>query len=89
MSDDPQTGLQVFHITWTAVTTVLGAIVAFFTKRLVDEVKEKADKCDVDDLKQDIKDFIERQDRQHRDNTARLDQILLNMNMGNRRDGTR
>jgi hypothetical protein len=77
--EDPQTGFQVFHTTWTAIITVAGAIVAFFTKRTFAQLDAKADKCDVDDLKRDIKDFIERQDRNHESNTKRLDQIILHI----------
>lgn len=75
---------------------------AFFTKRLIDDVDQKADKsdvdrvvgqvgqkadqCDLDELKRDIKGFLERQDRQHESNTERLDKII--MELGNR-DRTR
>jgi hypothetical protein len=84
--DDPQAAsqtVQIFHTVWTAVITVAGGIVAFFTKRLIDEVDKKADQCDVDDLKEDFKTILARQDQQHRDNTARLDSII--MQLGNRR----
>jgi len=77
--NDPQVALQAVHYIWTAVITAGGAIVAFFTKRLVDEVDRKADKSEVDELKQDIKDFLERNATQHTDNTKRLDQILLTL----------
>jgi hypothetical protein len=79
MVEDPQSGFQIAHTVWTGTITVAGAIVAFFTKRLFDQVDAKADKCDVDDLKKDIKDFIERQDRNHESNTKRLDQIILHI----------
>jgi hypothetical protein len=82
--DDPQSGIQLFHTWWSAVITVAGAIVAFFTKRLVDEIDEKADRCDVADLRQDIRDFLDRQERQHESNTKRLDQIIMELGRGDR-----
>jgi hypothetical protein len=77
--EDPQTGFQLVHTAWTAVITVAGGIVAFFTKRLVDQVDAKADKCDVEELKQDIKDFISQQAQQHAGNTDRLDRIIMEL----------
>lgn len=69
----------MFHALWTGAITVGGAIVAFFTKRLVDQVDAKADKCDVDDLKDAMKILFARQDDQHRQNTERLDTIILEL----------
>jgi hypothetical protein len=83
--EDPQTGFQIFHTTWTAVITVAGAIVAFFTKRTLDTLDAKADKCDVDDLNTRFEKFLERQDRQHTSNTERLDKIILEL--GGRNNG--
>jgi hypothetical protein len=77
--EDPQSGFQIFHTTWTAVITVAGGIVAFFTKRLVDQVDQKADKSDVTDLKQDIREFMQAQAEQHKSNTGRLDQIIMEL----------
>jgi hypothetical protein len=77
--EDPQSGFQIVHTAWTGIITVAGGIVAFFTKRLFDQVDAKADKCDVEDLKQDIKDFITRQDGQHQANTERLDRIIMEL----------
>lgn len=78
---DPQTpDFQSFHTLWTAAITIAGAIVAFFTKRLVDEVDQKADQCDVDDLKRDFKDFMATQADQHKSNTDRLDRIIMELN---------
>lgn len=72
---DP-TDFQIFHSLWTGVITVAGGIVAFFTKRLVDQVDQKADQSEVDDLKLDLKTFIAQQQLQHQGNTARLDQVI-------------
>jgi hypothetical protein len=83
--DDPQSGFQVVHTIWTAAITVAGGIVAFFTKRLVDTVDQKADKSEVDDLKVTIRDLMEQQRRQHEGNTARLDHILLTLSDGRNR----
>jgi hypothetical protein len=77
--DDPQNGFQAIHIAWNALITVAGAIVAFFTKRLIDEVDKKADQCDVDELKEDFKTLMVRQDEQHRSNTERLDRIIMEL----------
>jgi len=88
MNEDPQTSFQIFHTTWTAVITVAGAIVAFFTKRLVDQVDGKADKCDVEELREMHRDLLLRQDQQHRDNTQRLDKIIMELG-GNGRNGQR
>lgn len=81
--EDPQNGFQVLHTLWTAIITVAGGIVAFFTKRLVDEVDKKADQYEVDELKQEVRDFIQRQDVQHASNTQRLDRILIELNRRN------
>lgn len=81
---DP-TEFQIVHTAWTAAITIGGAIVAFFTKRLVDEVDKKAEQCDIDELKRDIRDFLERQERQHDSNTKRLDTILLELGQRNGR----
>lgn len=77
--DDPQNTFQSVHTLWTAVITVAGGIVAFFTKRLVDEVDLKADKVDVDALKEDLHQMLVRQDAQHRGNTDRLDMIIMEL----------
>jgi hypothetical protein len=88
--DDPQNGLQAIHTIWTGVITVAGGIVAFFTKRLIDTVDQKADKSEVDELKASIRDMLDRQDSQHASNTSRLDHILLTLSDGrNRRAGDR
>jgi hypothetical protein len=79
MSDDPQTGIQIFHTVWTAVITVAGAIVAFFTKRTIDEIDQKADRSEVTSIKQDIRDFMVAQAEQHKSNTSRLDQIIMEL----------
>lgn len=82
---EPQNiGLQVFHTLWTAVITVAGGVVAFFTKRLIDEVDQKADRSELMDLKEALKSFLDRQDRQHVANTDRLDKILFTLS--DRRD---
>lgn len=77
--EDPQTGLQVVHTLWTAAITVAGGIVAFFTKRLVDDVAQKADKSEITEIKEAIRDFLARQDRQHQVNTDRLDKIIMEL----------
>jgi hypothetical protein len=86
--DDPQGAswtVQVIHTAWTAIITVAGGVVAFFTKRLVDQVDAKADKCDLDDLNTRFERALERQADQHRDNTVRLDKIILEL--GRRNNG--
>lgn len=70
---------QILHTAWTSLITVAGAIVAFFTKRLVDQVDGKADQREVNDLKQDIKDFLQQQREQHQSNTERLDMIIMEL----------
>lgn len=84
--NDAQDGFTVFHTLWTAAITVAGAVVAFFTKRLIDQVDAKADQCDVDDLKEDFRSLLVRQDQHHKDNTERLDMIILELgrNIGRR-----
>ncbi len=76
---------QILHTTWTALITVAGAIVAFFTKRLFDQVDAKADKEDMNELKQDIRTFLEQQRQQHQSNTERLDNLI--MVLGSRQNG--
>jgi hypothetical protein len=79
MLDAPQSGFEVAHTLWTGVITIGGLIVAFFTKRTVDSIDTKADKCDVEDLKEDLKTFLARSDRQHESNTQRLDKIIMEL----------
>lgn len=79
MVEDPQSSFQLLHTAWTGIITVAGGVVAFFTKRLFDQVDAKADKSDVNDLKAIYRDFIARQDIQHANNTARLDQIIMEL----------
>ena len=76
---DPQSDFQTVHTVWTGLITVAGAIVAFFTKRTFDSIDGKADKCDVEELKQDLKDLLSRNDRQHESNTQRLDKIIMEL----------
>ena len=78
---------QILHTLWTAAITVGGGVVAFFTKRVIDSVDQKADKSDVVELKQDIKDFLEQQRRQHESNTQRLDQIIMELGSGRQNRG--
>lgn len=81
---DPQSDLTVLHTIWLAATTIGGAIVAFFTKRLVDQVDTKADQADVDALRNDFQQMLARQDRQHQGNTDRLDRIIMELGRGDR-----
>jgi hypothetical protein len=74
--DDPQTTIAAAHTVWDTLITVGGLIVAFFTKRVVDSVDKKADQCDVDELKQDFKDWMKAQAEQHNANSRRLDTII-------------
>lgn len=76
---DVKDGITTFHTLWTAAITAAGGIVVFFTKRTFDRLDAKADRCDVDNLKRDIKDFIESQNDRHESNTQRLDQIIMTM----------
>jgi hypothetical protein len=87
MSEPTPSDFQIAHTIWTATITVGGAIVAFFTKRLVDTVDQKADLADVQDLKNTLRDYIERQERQHDGTTRRLDQIIFEL--GQRNGSTR
>ncbi len=74
--NDPN-GFQIFNTAWTALITVAGAIVAFFTKRLIDQVDAKADKEDMNELKKDIRTFLDQQRQQHQSNTERLDNLIM------------
>lgn len=86
---DVQDGFAVFHTFWTAAITIAGAVVAFFTKRLVDEVDSKADKCDLDSLEQRFERFLESQDAKHNSNTERLDTIIFELGRRNNGNGRR
>lgn len=83
--DDPVGLGNIFHTLWTGIITVAGAIVAFFTKRLVDEVDQKADKAEVDTLREEFRAHMASQQQQHTDNTERLDRILVAVLNGNHR----
>jgi hypothetical protein len=79
---DPQSDIQTIqtvHTVWTSIITIAGAVVAFFTKRTFDQIDSKADKCDVEDLKEDLKTLLARNDRQHESNTQRLDKIIMEL----------
>jgi hypothetical protein len=75
--EDPS--FQALHTTWTGIITVAGSIVAFFTKRLFDQVDAKADRAEVLELKRDLKEFLDRQNAQHASNTERLDRIIMEL----------
>lgn len=73
--DDPSTGFwSVSHI-WLSIITVLGVIVTFFTKRVIDELDSKADQKDVDRMSADMRVLVSNQTAQHAANTQRLDDI--------------
>lgn len=83
MDSDPSN----MHTLWNGVLSAVAGIMAFFTLRLVKDVDEKADETSVKmrfeahaqrlDAQGDaLHTLLERQDKQHSDNTARLDQIL-------------
>lgn len=82
MQDPTNSLADIVHMFWTAAITVAGAVVAFFTKRLVDEVDKKADQATVDEIKKDIDALFARQDKQHESNTLRLDQIIIRLGGG-------
>jgi hypothetical protein len=74
--DDPQTTIQVTHTVWETLNSLGGLIVAYFVKRVIDQVDKKADKGDLEDLKTDFREWMKQQGEQHRANTARLDTII-------------
>lgn len=96
---EPVNDLNALHILWTTAITIAGAIVAFFTKRLVDEVDSKADKTEVvavrndlnskadasevTALKEDVRALFARQDAHHASSVQRLDQVLMLLSSGN------
>lgn len=76
------------HTLWSSALTAAAAIIAFFMHRLVGDVDGKADKDIVearfsahtqrlDAQGSALQTLLERQDDQHRQNTDRLDKILL------------
>lgn len=95
---EPVNDLNALHILWTTAITIAGAIVAFFTKRLVDEVDSKADKTEItavrrdledkadaseiSSLKEDVKALFARQDAHHASSVQRLDQVLMLLSSG-------
>jgi len=76
---DPQSGFEFGHAVWTGLLTVAGSFVAFFTKRLVDQVDGKADKTEVEELREGLKESLARQERHHQSNTERLDRIIIEL----------
>lgn len=85
MSDD--TNIHVlYNLAISALGLLLG-ITGFFVVRLIKQFDHKADKDEVKDIKEDIRDLItkidkisETQTNRHEANTARLDNILLRIN---------
>lgn len=64
---------------WSAILTLLGGLIVMFVKRTADTVKEKVDRSELLNLRNEIRDWKENQERQHAENRARLDQILMNL----------
>ena len=77
--NDPTTDFWSLNHIWLTLITVLGAIVTFFTRRVIEEVDHKANKDELDELKADFKAMLISQTAQHNANTVRLDQILLEL----------
>lgn len=75
---DPES-VNWFQTAGGAMVTFLSGFALLVAKRTSDTLDAKADKEVVRDkfeeIQQDIRDMIDRQDRQHADNTARLDGI--------------
>jgi hypothetical protein len=71
-----------FNSIWNFVLSMLMALVFWNWRTMSDDLKQKANKSDVErELNKvhiDIRDLFALQIKQHADNTERLDKILLN-----------
>jgi hypothetical protein len=74
--------IHTIHTIWSAILSgmfaILAGIVGMFGRRLLGELDRKADKDDVDQLRNDFQASMESQERMHRENRLRLDRILEN-----------
>jgi hypothetical protein len=69
----------IAHNIWNALLTLLGGLIVMFVKRTADTVRDKVDRSELLNLRDEIRDWKENQERQHTENRARLDQILLSL----------
>lgn len=87
--------VHLIHTVWSAALTVFGGIVVWNWNRLVKEVDSKADKSEVTQLREDLQNRWDQQDklnrsrdeqqeRQHRENRSRLDTVLTMLANGRR-----
>lgn len=79
MIEPSQESADALQLVWRSAITIGGAVVAFFVKRLIDEVDKKADKSEIEEMRQTMNNFMERQENYHQTNTARLDTIIMEL----------
>lgn len=74
------------HTVWNLILSAGGIVGGFFFKRLFDTLDKKADKETMDQrfltMQQSISDSINHNREMHRDNTERLDRIMLAITTG-------
>ena len=71
--------IHTVHSIWSAVLTLLGGIGTMFIKNLRDELKQKVDRTEVEQLRSDLSEWKSAQEEQHKENRERLDRILLSL----------
>ena len=71
---------------WSGLLTVLGALVGWSWNKMNSQIDGKADQEDVDQLRESFREQQEVQERMHRENRERLDDIYQLLATGRRRD---
>lgn len=72
MSDD---SFRIAHTIWSGALSVLGGLIVWNWNRLNKQVDGKADKTEVQTLREDIAGWRQSQETQHAENRSRLDDI--------------
>lgn len=79
MDMDQGPTISVFHTIWSTILSGFLGLVLWNGKRLYNTMDTKADKDVVKDkfneIETDLRSMLERQDRRHEENIARLDRI--------------
>lgn len=70
------------HTVWSGLLSLLGVLILWNWKQLNKRVDDKADRKELDQLRTDMNSYLTQSQRQHTDNTRRLDEILLALTQG-------
>jgi hypothetical protein len=85
--DEPDSTIHTLHTLWSLILSAAGALLMFFLNRTIKQLDGKAEKSEVAEVKDDIKNINDKLDKisdtqaqRHEANTRRLDNILFKIN---------